>query len=31
MIWTDDAFNALDNIFGTRRRAGVQKSGYVLP
>jgi len=31
IIWTADAFRALDKIFGTHRFSGVQKKGYNLP
>jgi large subunit ribosomal protein L4e len=31
IIWTEGAFNELNNIFGTSKQAGVQKKGYVLP
>jgi large subunit ribosomal protein L4e len=31
IIWTQAAFEKLDNIFGTYRRASGQKSGYRLP
>lgn len=30
IIWTKDAFKALNNIFGNYRARGVEKSGYVL-
>lgn len=30
IIWTKDAFKALNNIFGTYRAKGIEKSGYVL-
>lgn len=30
IIWTRDAFKALNNIFGNYRAKGVEKSGYVL-
>jgi large subunit ribosomal protein L4e len=30
VIWTKDAFKALNDIFGTYRRKGVEKSGYQL-
>jgi large subunit ribosomal protein L4e len=30
VIWTDAAFNALNNIFGTYKRDSQQKSGYTL-
>lgn len=30
IIWTKDAFKALNNIFGNYRAKGVEKSGYVL-
>jgi len=30
IIWTKDAFNKLNNIFGNYRAKGIQKSGYVL-
>ena len=30
IIWTKDAFKALNDIFGTYRRKGVEKSGYIL-
>jgi large subunit ribosomal protein L4e len=29
-IWTNSAFKALDNIFGSYRKTGVQKAGYQL-
>jgi len=31
IIWTADAFKALNNIFGTQRYASTLKSGFVLP
>jgi len=31
IIWTKDAFEQLDNIFGTYKRLGTQKVGYQLP
>jgi large subunit ribosomal protein L4e len=31
IIWTKDAFEQLDNIFGTYKRVGTQKVGYQLP
>jgi len=31
IIWTKDAFEQLDNIFGTYKRTGTQKVGYQLP
>ncbi len=31
VIWTEDAFKELNNVFGTHKFAGKQKSGYVLP
>jgi len=31
IIWTKDAFEKLDSIFGTYKRVGVEKSGYRLP
>ncbi len=31
VIWTEDAFKELNNVFGTKKFAGKQKSGYVLP
>jgi len=31
VIWTEGAFNELNNIFGTAKQAGVQKKGYTLP
>lgn len=31
VIWTEDAFKALNNVFGTHKYAGQQKQGYVLP
>jgi len=31
IIWTRDAFEKLDAIFGTYKKAGVEKSGYRLP
>jgi large subunit ribosomal protein L4e len=31
VIWTEDAFRALNNVFGTHKYAGQQKQGYVLP
>lgn len=30
IIWTKDAFKALNNIFGNYRAKGIEKSGYVL-
>jgi len=30
IIWTKDAFKALNNIFGNYRRKGIEKGGYVL-
>jgi large subunit ribosomal protein L4e len=30
IIWTKDAFQALNNIFGNFRSKGVEKSGYIL-
>lgn len=30
VIWTKDAFKALDNIFGKWRTKGIEKTGYVL-
>lgn len=30
IIWTRDAFKALNNIFGNYRAKGIEKSGYVL-
>jgi len=30
VIWTKDAFNKLNDIFGTFRKKGIEKSGYVL-
>lgn len=30
IIWTKDAFSALNKIFGNYRAKGVEKSGYVL-
>lgn len=31
VIWTKDAVEHLDTVFGTYKKAGVQKSGYHLP
>jgi len=31
IIWTEGAISELNNIFGTHKRAGVQKKGYNLP
>jgi large subunit ribosomal protein L4e len=31
LIWTEGAFNELNNIFGTAKQPGVQKKGYTLP
>jgi len=31
VIWTEGAFNELNNIFGTSKQVGVQKKGYTLP
>lgn len=31
VIWTEDAFKGLNQIFGTHKYAGQQKQGYVLP
>lgn len=31
VIWTEDAFKELNNVFGTHKFAGKQKQGYVLP
>jgi large subunit ribosomal protein L4e len=31
VIWTEDAFKGLNQIFGTHKFAGQQKQGYVLP
>jgi large subunit ribosomal protein L4e len=31
IIWTADAFRALDKIFGSHRYAGIQKKGFTLP
>lgn len=30
IVWTKDAFKALNNIFGNYRAKGIEKSGYVL-
>lgn len=31
IVWTEDAFKELNNIFGTHKFVGKQKQGYVLP
>lgn len=31
IIWTEDAFNELNNIFGTTKQSSSQKSGWSLP
>lgn len=31
VIWTEDAFKELNNVFGTHKYAGRQKQGYILP
>lgn len=31
VIWTEDAFKELNNVFGTHKFAGKQKQGYILP
>lgn len=31
LIWTKDAFQALDSVFGTYKKGSSEKSGYLLP